>query len=83
KNSVTITASKDIEKVVFNCDEYQGTICNASGDISASPGTPTIDGKVVTIKQINSKTTTITDTSSSTGAASQIRIVSIEITYVN
>lgn len=83
KNSVTITASKDIEKVVFNCDEYQGTICNASGDISASPGTAAIDGKVVTIKQINSKTTTITDTSSSTGAASQIRIVSIEITYVN
>ena len=83
KNSVTITASKDIEKVVFNCDEYQGTICNASGDISASPGTAAIDGKVVTIKQINSKTTTITDTSSSTGAASQIRIVSIEITYAN
>lgn len=83
KNSVTITASKDIEKVVFNCDEYQGTICNASGDISASPGTATIDGKVVTIKQINSKTTTITDTSSTTGAPSQIRIVSIEITYVN
>lgn len=83
KNSVTITASKNIEKVVFNCDEYQGTICNASGDIAASPGTATIDGKVVTIKQINSKTTTITDTSSTTGAASQIRIISIEITYEN
>ena len=83
KNSVTITASKNIEKVVFNCDEYQGTICNASGDISASPGTATVDGKVVSIKQINSKTTTISNTSGGTGAASQIRIVSIEITYVN
>lgn len=83
KNSVTITASKDIEKVVFNCDEYQGTICNASGDITASPGTVTVDGKVVTVKQVNSKTSTITNTSSSTGAASQIRIISIEITYAN
>lgn len=83
KNSVTITASKNIQKIVFNCDEYQGTICNAGGDISASPGTIATNEKVVTISGISSKTTTITNTSGSTGAASQIRIVSIEITYAN
>ena len=83
KNSVTITATKDIQKIVFNCDEYQGTICNAGGDITASPGTIATNEKVVTISGISSKTTTITNTSGNTGAGSQIRIVTIEITYAN
>lgn len=83
KNSVTITASKNIQKVVFTCDEYQGTTYNASGDITAQPGTANLDGKNVTISNISSKTTTITNTSGNTGATSQIRIVSIEITYEN
>lgn len=83
KNSVTITASKNIQKVVFNCDEYQGTICNASGDIAASPGTVNVNEKVVTINSISSKSTTISNTSTTTGTPSQIRIVSIEITYDN
>lgn len=83
KNTVTITASKNISKVVFNVDEYQGTICNASGNITASPGTIALDGKVVTISGISDKSTVITNTSSATGAASQIRIISIEITYAN
>lgn len=83
KNTVTITASKNISKVVFNVDEYQGTICNASGDISASPGTIAVDGKVVTVSGISDKSTVITNTSSATGTASQIRVISIEITYAN
>ena len=83
KNTVTITASKNISKVVFNVDEYQGTICNASGNITASPGTIALDGKVVTVSGISDKSTVITNTSSATGAASQIRIISIEITYAN
>lgn len=83
KNTVTITASKNISKVVFNVDEYQGTICNASGNITASPGTIALDGKVVTVSGISDKSTVITNTSSGTGAASQIRVISIEITYAN
>ena len=83
KNTVTITALKNIQKVVFTCDEYSGTIYNASGDVTASPGTANLDGKNVTISNISSKTATITNTSGNTGAASQIRIVSIEITYEN
>ena len=83
KNSVTITATKNIQKIVFNCDEYQGTICNAGCDITASPGTIATNEKVVTISGISSKTTTITNTSGNTGAGSQIRIVTIEITYAN
>ena len=83
KNTLTITTSKNIQKVVFNCDEFQGTICNASGDIAASPGTVTLDGKFVTISSISSKSTTITNTSFTTGLPSQIRIISIEITYAD
>ena len=81
KNTITITSPKDIQSVVFNCDVYQGTICNASGDISATPGTVATNDKVVTISNVLSKTTTITNTSTSTGTPSQIRILSIEITY--
>lgn len=83
KNSVTITASKNIQKVVLNCDEYQGTIYTASGDVAASPGTVAVDGKVITISGISSKSTKISNTSEGTGGASQIRIVTIEITYAN
>lgn len=83
KNSVTITASKNIQKVVLNCDEYQGTIYTASGDVAASPGTVAVDGKVITVSGISSKSTKISNTSESTGGASQIRIVTIEITYAN
>ena len=83
KNTLTITASKNIQKVVFICDEYQGITYNASEDIAASPGTVTLDGKFVTISSISSKSTTITNTSFTTGLPSQIRIISIEITYAD
>lgn len=46
-------------------------------------GTIATNEKVVTISGISSKTTTITNTSGNTGAGSQIRIVTIEITYAN
>ena len=81
KNSVKVTSSKKIESIILNCDEYQGTICNASGDISAAPGTVNVNSKVVTVSGINATETTITDTSATTGAASQIRMISMVINY--
>lgn len=81
KNSVKITAKKKIASVIFNVDEYNGAIYNASGDISAAPGTVKTEGKVITINSVNAAETLITNTSTTTGAASQIRIVSLTINY--
>ena len=81
KNSVTITAKKKIASVIFNVDEYNGTTYNASGDISANPGSVNTAGKVVTISAVNNASTVITNTSTQTGVASQVRIVSLTINY--
>lgn len=81
KNSMKVNSSKKIASIILNCDEFQGVICNASGDISASSGTVNVDGRVVTISEISNNETTITDTSGTTGPASQIRMLSMIINY--
>lgn len=81
-NYVTITsASRKIASVIINCDEASGTIYNASGDISANPGTVSTNEKVITVNDINSISTTITNTSAGKGAPSQLRFVSLTINY--
>uniref|UniRef100_UPI003FF04124 choice-of-anchor J domain-containing protein n=1 Tax=Alloprevotella sp. TaxID=1872471 RepID=UPI003FF04124 len=75
KNTVTVTsANKKIVKVVLNCDTYNGTICNASGDVAATPGSVNVADAVITITGIDNLSTLITNTSATTGAASQIRL---------
>lgn len=81
KNSMTIKSSKAIASVIINCDEYQGVICNASGDVKAEPGTVNTSEKVINIGNINSQQIVITNTSGTTGPASQIRMVSFTINY--
>lgn len=81
KNNMKITASKKIESIILNCDEYQGVICNASGDISSTPGSVNVNSKVVTVSGINATEATITNTSATTGTASQIRVISMIINY--
>lgn len=81
KNSVKITAKKKIASVIFNVDEYNGAIYNASGDLSAAPGTVSTNEKVVTISNVNAAETLITNVSATTGAPSQLRIVSLTINY--
>ena len=81
KNSVKVTSSKKIESIILNCDEYQSTICNASGDISSTPGSVNVNSKVVTVSGINATEATITNTSATTGTASQIRVISMIINY--
>lgn len=84
KNTVTVTsANKKIVKVVLNCDTYNGTICNASGNVTATPGSVNIADAVITITGIDNLSTLITNTSTITGAASQIRFKSITITYAD
>ena len=82
KNTMTISASKKIAAIVLNVDKYNGTICNASGDISANPGSVSTSEQVVTISNVNATSTVITNTSTTTGPKSQIRWVSLTVYYV-
>lgn len=81
KNTLTVTSKKKIAKIILNCDTFQGTICNASGDVSANPGSVNVDKAVITVSNINALSTILTNISSKTGAASQIRFTSITIVY--
>lgn len=83
KNSVKITAKKKIASVTFSCDTYQDVICNASGDVSSTPGTVKVDGATISVSGINSTEVTVTNTSSTTGTASQIRWITLNIVYAD
>lgn len=81
KNSITITATKNIEKVEFVVDVYNNVIYNASGDVSAEPGKVEIQDTNIIISGISGKSTKFTNTSTTTGPGSQVRIKTIKITY--
>ena len=82
KNTMTVKASKKIAAIVLNVDKYNGTICNASGDISANPGSVSTSEQVVTINNVNATSTVITNTSTTTSTPSQIRWISLTVYYV-
>lgn len=82
-NSMKVTAKKTIASVYVNCDTYNGTVCNASGEVSASAGTLTVNDAVISVTGIGTSEVTITNASSTTGTASQIRAVSIVINYAD
>ena len=82
KNTMTVKASKKIAAVVLNVDKYNGVICNASGDISANPGSVSTSEQVVTINNVNANSTVITNTSTTTSTPSQIRWISLTVYYV-
>ena len=82
KYAMTVKASKKIAAIVLNVDKYNGTICNASGDITANPGSVSTSGQVVTINNVNANSTVITNTSTTTSTPSQIRWISLTVYYV-
>ena len=77
-NSVTVSSSKKIASIQLTCSAN-----NAEGNVTATPGTVAVDGMNITISAINSNSVTITNSHSGTGAASQLRIASMVITYAN
>lgn len=81
KNSVVINSSKKIVSIKITCDNYNGTLYNASGDISADTGSVSISGDDLLVSAINSSKVTLTNVSATTGAPSQLRAKSIVITY--
>ena len=81
KNSMKVSSSKKIASIVMTCDVYNGTTYNASGDLQANPGTVKVADNIVTFDAVNSNDCTITNVSSTTGAASQVRMTQLKIVY--
>ena len=82
KNTMTVKASKKIAAIVLNVDTFNGVVCNASGDITANPGSVSTSEQVVTISNVNATSTVITNTSTTTSTPSQIRWISLTVYYV-
>ena len=83
-NTMTLNAgSKTISSVEIVCNEYNGTLYNASGNVTTTSGAKAIDGASVKFTGINSSTVTITNAAEGSGAATQIRWESLKITYAN
>ena len=81
KNSMTVNSSKKIASIVINCDTYNGILCNAAEQVTASAGAVTFSGSDINIGTIDATTTTVTNANPNTGTASQIRMISMTITY--
>lgn len=84
KNTMTINAgSKIIASIEISCDTYSGTLCNASGDVTVNGNRMTIDGTSLKYTGPNASTATVANVSANTGAQSQIRMLTLKITYAN
>ena len=74
--AVTAASGKTISGIALTCSAN-----NAEGQVTASPGTVSVSDMTVTVSAVNAATTTITNTHTGTGAASQLRISKLVITY--
>ena len=81
KNSMKVSSSKKIASIVMTVDVSNGTTYNASGDLQANPGTTTVSDNIVTFGGINNQECTITNTSTTTGDPSQVRMTQLKIVY--
>ncbi|MBO7139088.1 MAG: hypothetical protein J6W19_00730 [Prevotella sp.] len=74
--AVRAAGGKTLASIVLTCSAN-----NAEGNVTASPGTIAVNGMDVTVSGINAGSTTITNAHTGTGAASQLRIGKMVITY--
>ena len=81
KNSVKFTSKKKIASVIIVCNEANGSIYNASGDVTSTSGKVATEGKNITISGIDATEFTFADASTTTGAVSQVRIQKIAINF--
>ena len=82
KNMITLTSTKKIKSITFTCDSSNGTNYTAEGHVSVNPGTVVLDGTTLSFTGVDEKTVVITNTNTSNGGKSQLRIKTIVITYM-
>jgi hypothetical protein len=81
-NSVAVNAgSKKIASITIVCDSYNGTDYTAEGKLTSTQGTVSLSSLTYTISSINASTFTLTNGDTGTGGKTQLRILSIAITY--
>ena len=77
QNTITISTEKVIKTIKLTCSS--GYV--ASGDVETDKGTTSVKDPTIIINDIYDKSITLTNTSTTTGAPSQVRIERFEITY--
>jgi hypothetical protein len=81
-NTVVINAgSKKIISITIVCDSYSGTDYTAEGKLTSTQGTVSLSNLTYTISNINASSFTLTNGDTGTGDKTQLRILSIAITY--
>jgi len=81
-NQFTINAgSKKITAIELICDEYQETLYNASGNITVDGATKSVEGASLKYTGLNASTAVVKNTAEGSGAATQLRLVTLKITY--
>lgn len=81
-NTIAINAgSKKVASITIVCDSYQGTDYTAEGKLTSTQGTVSLSGLTYTISNINASTFTLTNGDTGTGQKTQLRALSITITY--
>ena len=82
KNSMTVNAgNKTISEIVITCENYNGTIYNASGNININGATKAVNNDVLTYTSVNSSNVTVSNDASGSGSATQLRFKTLKITY--
>ena len=76
-NFMNVASDKTIQKLVFTC--VKGSVAN--NNVAAEPGTVSVSDPTVLIDGINAKEVTVTNTDTSTGAASNLRWQKIYVFY--
>ena len=83
QNTMSINAGgKKIASIEIVCNEYNGTLYNASGNVAVSgSGTKTIEGAIVKFTGIDASSVVVTNKAEGSGGATQIRMETLKITY--
>ena len=81
-NTIAINAgSKKVASITIVCDSYSGTDYTAEGKLTSTKGTVSLSNLTYTISNIDASTFTLTNGDTGTGGKTQLRILSISITY--
>ena len=81
-NTIAIDAgSKKVASITIVCDSYKGTDYTAEGKLTSTKGTVSLSNLTYTISNIDASTFTLTNGDTGTGGKTQLRILSISITY--
>lgn len=81
QNSLTITSTKTIASIDMTLGTNNDKLANGNETMEVNPGTLNREDKAITISNINNKSIKITNTHTANSGGTQLRIISMKITY--